>query len=251
MAGSYNISIGFETIESGSVSNYNCAIGYHAMHLVDGGQGNVGLGYNPLSRLTSGNANIAFGNGPMQNLQTGSENVAIGTWTLNTNSSGSHNIAIGKEALRTTGDATHCVAIGVSALKDLLSGNDSNVALGYYALGALQHGERNVGIGRDAGSQTLTNAPNSAFEDCTYVGVNCQSGSGSTGAINEVVIGADAVGGGSWTASIGNMTGANAHGLRVDVDGLSVVHGGVLQRVHVSEVDANGRRHLYLEEAPA
>jgi hypothetical protein len=124
------------------------------------------IGWNALSGSTTGFWNTAIGSRALINLTTGTGNVAVGRATLSSSRAGSGNVAFGN-----------------SALSNVITGSD-NIAIGSFS-----------GAGFLAGD--LTFSSRSVF--IGYAAYASQSSS-----TNEIVIGADATGFGSNTATLGN-----------------------------------------------
>jgi hypothetical protein len=126
---------------------------------------NVGVGYRALYSNTTGNFNVANGNAAMQSNITGVNNVGVGFYSLERSTGGSRNVAVGT------------YAIG-------LTQGDDNLAIGY-AAGYNRVGGTNAGSSGSIyiGSLTYANGINS---------------------VNEIVIGTNAISGGSNTVVLGN-----------------------------------------------
>lgn len=147
----------------------------------------------------SGNAdNLAIGANVLNNNTTGFGNTAIGRYALYSNISGTSNTALGYSLVsNTTGSAN--VAIGENALLKNKIGYQ-NFAIGISALGE-NNGNENIAIGNGAGyydgnSNFTTNANKSIF-----IGNNSRAK--TNGETNQIIIGNNAVGGGSNTITIG------------------------------------------------
>jgi len=166
------------------------------------GTGSVALTSNPVfaTNITVNSVPVGRGGGVNSN-----RNVVVGSAAINLDSI--NNTAVGKDTLRDSG----------------LSGgglDNDNSAFGYQSLVSLDAGAYNTAIGSVSGSYLNSgdyntfvgyNANLSAFGatgvyNCVYIGANVV-GTGSAGAYNnEIVIGANAVGGGDNTVTIGNSS---------------------------------------------
>jgi len=148
---------------------------------------NTALGYGTLFHITTGNYNTAVGYESLHNTTTGQYNTALGQSSLFTNTTGSQNTALGLNALlyNTTGGSN--VVVGVDAFQHNTTGS-SNTVLGY-----------NAGSHITGGSTPNTTASNSVF-------IGRDSKAKLDGGINEIVIGYNAIGNGSNTATFGNTS---------------------------------------------
>jgi len=182
-----NIFIGYDSgggTWAGSDSNSNVAIGNYSMDAaMDGANDNTAVGHNALTGVTSGNNNTALGSTTLSACITGSENTAVGK-----NALANHN-------------STTATAVGYGALTSANSAN--NTAVGFQALYHQSSGADNVAMGRRAGRYygASTSALATAT-DCIYIGDLARANADSM--TNEIVIGADAIGGGSNTVTLGN-----------------------------------------------
>jgi hypothetical protein len=167
---------------------------------------NTALGHSALLTITTGNFNTAVGYESLRNTTTGQYNTAVGQSSLFSNTTGSQNTAIGLNALvyNTTGGSN--VVVGLDALQHNTTGS-SNTAIGY-----------NAGTHITGGSVTNTTASNSVF-------IGRDSKAGADGQTNQIVIGQNAVGNGSNTATIGNSS-TTANYFTGSINGGSFVKSG-------------------------
>ena len=158
----------------------NTFLGKEAGNLTTTSTSNTGIGNYVLSQITTGVRNTGIGSSALQNLQTGVDNMAMGS----------------------------------NALAFLVSGG-SNVGVGKNPLQNITTGVGNIGIGRNAGfwfgnvgGSQLTNA-----EQSIYIGH--QAIPLADASTNEIVIGAEAIGGGDNTSTFGhtNITDCYIRGL--------------------------------------
>jgi hypothetical protein len=183
---------------SGAVSN--TALGVNVLAL-NSGTFNTGVGNSALTANTTGGSNTAVGRRALFANTTGSSNTAIGPSALGAVTSGVFNTAIGPNTLTAT-TVNNSTAVGAGAIQYNVSGND-NTAVGAFAGTFWGDGETGT---------ILSNQMLSATGG-VYIGYYAR---GSTlNRINEIVIGANAVGGGSNTAVIGatSQTSATVYGL--------------------------------------
>lgn len=129
------------------------------------GYGNVALGVNAGNKLTTGSANSLIGNGVGEKVTTGNNNIAIGgTFALSSNVNGNENSAM-----------------GVRALSSIL-------------------GSGHVGVGAYAGYKSGYNATG---DSSVFIGKNATRKNNTT-TNNEIVIGANAVGNGDNSMTLGH-----------------------------------------------
>ncbi|MGI6374309.1 MAG: beta strand repeat-containing protein [Patescibacteria group bacterium] len=183
--GSYNVAVGANTLSSLTSGRKNVAVGNQALESNTEGQLNTGVGHLALQVNTTGYNNQAFGYGALFRNATGSTNVAIGGLALGNNISGSGNSALGHGA--------------VSENKT----GSSNTGVGAYSLLYQVSGSGNVGVGTNAGSKLADDITKRTTGNYgVYIGANTKSL--ANGASNEIVIGYNAIGNGSSTATFGN-----------------------------------------------
>jgi hypothetical protein len=148
---------------------------------------------------TSALGNTVFGKTALNNITTGSRNVAIGNEALLDNITGNSNVAIGYQSLENN-LANSNVAIGVQALENVTTAGN-NTAVGHLALG-LTSGANNTAIGYAAGYNRVGLGTNGNSIGSVFIGsLTYSNGINST---NEIVIGTNAISGGSNTVVLGN-----------------------------------------------
>jgi hypothetical protein len=167
---------------------------------------NTALGHSTLLAATTGNFNTAVGYESLRNTTTGQYNTAVGQSSLFSNTTGGQNTALGLNALllNTTGSTN--VAVGLDTLQHITTGS-SNTAIGY-----------NAGSHITGGSTPNTTATNSVF-------IGRDSKANADGQTNQIVIGQNAVGNGSNTATFGN-TATTANYFTGSINGGSFVKSG-------------------------
>ena len=238
-----NVAIGHYSLQNNTVGRSNIAVGNSALNYNTSGQGNIAVGSGNLSSNTTGSTNIAIGLNSLSLNTTGNSNIAIGYITLfEYGVTASFNIAIGDWAgMRTATDGN--VAIGYQASQynrqgsrntavgfqaswfhqtglqntsfgySALSGNFSggvivgssyNTGIGYQSLAALSRNTiYNTAIGHNSGLYIgLTTSYATASNWGTYIGAGTRTYAYNS--THEVVIGASAVGNGSYSVTIGN-----------------------------------------------
>tara|TARA_Y100000385_G_scaffold48784_1_gene45249 strand:+ start:230 stop:3559 length:3330 start_codon:yes stop_codon:yes gene_type:complete len=185
--GDRNVAIGQASFRSATDARYNTTVGHASMQ-----------------DTTTGDYNSAFGNQALKKNISGNQNVAIGNQSLNFATASSSNTAVGYRALYKT-QTNQNVAVGNSALVNLESSTNSgqNTAVGVSALGRITSGQRNIGIGFEAGRKYGgTNNENTTSNDSVFIGNNTDpAGDDQT---NQIVIGYNAIGLGSNTVVLGN-----------------------------------------------
>jgi hypothetical protein len=177
---------------------------------------NTGFGDSVLKSITTGSFNAVFGYRAGQSMTTGAQNTAIGNNSLSGNISGLANVAIGSNSL-VYSTSSYNNAVGYQALQSQTTGDYNtglgfkalfanqtgfnNVAIGYNSLGYIIGASNNVGLGNNAGANatigTITSSSNSVF-----VGTSSKAEADSQ--TNQIVIGFNAIGAGSNTATLGN-----------------------------------------------
>ncbi len=151
-----------------------------------------------------GDSNTSFGLAALFSNTTGSQNTATGAGVLFFNTTGSQNTANGFSALsgNTTGFAN--TASGDNSLSFNTTGNH-NTANGAGALIFNTTGNFNAALGYAAGMYIANDIiGNSTSNNSVYLGYDTRAS--ADGNHNEIVIGANTIGNGSNTATIGNTS---------------------------------------------
>ena len=139
---------------------------------------------------TSDGKNIKIGENALSKNKKGIDNVAIGPNSL-TNNVSSGNVGIGKGSLATNKEGSN------------------NTAIGRYSIAGITRGTGNVGLGFNAGKVTSKGQNNNESNQSTFLGSNSRPLKDKSE--NEIVIGADSVGNGSNTTTIGNEKTKEVH----------------------------------------
>ncbi|MFA6514774.1 MAG: tail fiber domain-containing protein [Candidatus Paceibacterota bacterium] len=202
--GSYNVSLGYQALYSNTSGNYNVGLGYQALYSNTSGVNNSAFGYQALYSNTSGGNNSAFGYQALELNVDGGNNIAFGNNALKQNNSNG-NTAIGTSSLGNNTSGSTNTAIGFLSMVGNVTGYN-NSALGFNSFRFNYNGYNNVAFGYDAGSfvyeyEGEDNA-NMSSNDSIFIGSNTKSR--ITGSVNEIVIGATAIGFGSNSVVIGN-----------------------------------------------
>lgn len=218
--GAFDLTVNNITVGKGGNQVYsNTVFGYAALQNHISGGSNTAIGYAALIENTTGFANTAIGYGTLGG-GSGVYNTAVGTGALSFNNSGSDNTAVGGRALVHNTVGNYNSSVGYGSLEENITGSsnvsmgywslhfhtngNSNTAIGYASLTALTSGNNNVAIGRDAGYNTYSGGGNATANNSVYIGYNTKAS--TSGNSNEIVIGANAIGEGSNTVSIGNSS---------------------------------------------
>jgi hypothetical protein len=149
-----------------------------------------------IPQLESNSTDLTVWNNGKGNVAT---NTSFGDGALRSNTSGGQNIAIGNNSLSLSTTAISNAGIGFNSLLKNTTGSN-NVSIGAGSLSENTTGSNNVAIGSIAGANSnFTSSQNSVF-----LGRNTQPLNNSE--TNQIVIGFDAIGAGSNTATLGNTS---------------------------------------------
>jgi hypothetical protein len=185
--GYYNSAQGVNALFSNTTGYYNSAQGLQALFSNTTGSNNSAQGVNALFSNTTGYYNSAQGLQALFSNTTGSNNSAQGVNALFSNTTGYYNSAQGVQALFSNTTGYYNSAQGVSALLYNTTG---------YYLSAL---------GVNAGVYIADGAsPNQTSNTSIYLGA--QTKAFASGDSNEIVIGYNATGAGTNTATLGNTS---------------------------------------------
>ena len=178
-----NTAVGYASLYTNISGNNNVSVGGFSQYLAQTGIGNVSLGYATLQTNVIGNFNTALGYRALLTNKA-DKNTAIGAETMFLNSTGIFNTVVGQEALRASVAGSYNSIVGNFSL---LNAEASYVSA----------------LGRDAGR--FSSAGNLlTSSESIFIGFNSKSL--NTSSINEIVIGANAVGLGDNTSVIGNLS---------------------------------------------
>ena len=168
---------------TGSLTVAGHTVGRGGGYLVE----NTVIGFEALGRNTSATRNTAVGWYALSSSTNNGSNTAIGAVSQRFSTGGSGNTSVGEASL-----------FGVTT-------GDFNSALGQSSLGGLTDGANNVAIGYYAGATLGDGATdNTTADNSIYIGSTAYA-SQSNGQ-NEIVIGANNVGHGSNTVTLGNSS---------------------------------------------
>jgi hypothetical protein len=214
-----NTVYGFESGNAITTGNFNTLMGYQAGRALTTGQENVFIGRYAGRVATTSNQNVAIGQAAGFALTTGiGNNVLIGLGSGLAINTGHNNVAVGSQSLATTTTGSQNTAVGVKALNlnvssyntalgynsgANISGGQQQVVIGYESLGNNTTGDFNISIGSQAGR--FTNVGNlTSSSSSIFIGYLSKAlGDSQT---NQIVIGDQAIGAGSNTATLGNTS---------------------------------------------
>ena len=165
--------------------------------------GNVFIG-DKAGISNTASSNIAVGNNCLENNIDGQQNTALGYYSLKNNTHGFQNTAIGVFSL-VTATGNENTGVGTRSLNNIGSGNN-NTGIGSSALvNAMNSSADNTAVGANAGKWY-----NRVGYNLTRVSKSVFLGNGakakSNYSVNEIVIGNNAVGNGSNTATLGDTS---------------------------------------------
>ena len=201
--GNANTAIGYQSLYKNSSGANNTASGVGALQRNTTGSNNTANGINSLTANSGGDNNTSIGSYSLERNSTGSNNIAIGYFSLNYNTTAGSNTAIGNQSLFTNSTGEQNTANGYKSLR--LNTGSYNTANGTYSLEGNETGTYNTAIGQSAGSFIANGqTPNTTSDYSVYLGANTKASADD--AQNEVVIGYNAIGGGSNTVTLGNTS---------------------------------------------
>jgi hypothetical protein len=178
-----NTAVGYASLYTNISGNNNTSVGMFSQYLSTTGIGNVSLGYGTLQTNIIGNFSTAIGYRALLNSKS-DKNTAIGAETMFVNQTGTFNTVLGQEALRASVAGSYNSIVGNFSL---LNAEASYVSA----------------LGRDAGR--FSSAGNLlTSSESIFIGFNSKSL--NTSSTNEIVIGANAVGEGDNTVTLGHTT---------------------------------------------
>ena len=183
-----NTALGFQSLVYLTTGYYNVMIGCYSGTLLTTGSNNTATGYAAGYSITTGYNNTLIGSSSGRNITTGWKNVLLGINSGYFLSTGQGNIAVGGNTLYYSTSGQYNTAIGGDALFTLTTG--------YY----------NTAIGSHAGSYLSEvnfnpSGTNSTPYYSTYIGFHAFPQADNQ--TNQIVIGANVTGNGSYTTTIG------------------------------------------------
>jgi hypothetical protein len=219
--GGKNTANGVNSLYTNTTGVDNTAIGYNALQNNTTAGGNTGIGSYALQNNTLGTGNTATGSVALLSNTTGFANTANGFYALYANTIGGKNTAIGHNALYSNTTGNDGIAHGYNALQNNTTGN-SNTANGSYALLSNTTGSSNTANGSISLYSNTTGSNNTAqglnsgrfiadgttanaiTNNSVYIGNETKALANNQ--TNQIVIGYNAIGAGSNTATLGNTS---------------------------------------------
>jgi hypothetical protein len=270
--GTYNIALGYQSLNANTVAGYNIALGYGALKSNVAGSSSVAIGYqsqyyanntstafttyntsvgyqslmgSTTASANTGTGNTAIGHQSLAANSSGGYNTSIGIFSLQTNTIGANNIAVGYSTMATNVAGTGGIAIGSqAALFTNNSGttwNNYNVAIGNQALygsstASSNTGNSNIAIGYQVLYPMTTGSNN--------VGIGTQALLSANSANNNTAVGYYTL---RATTSGGNNTALGSQVLRVStgVDNVGVGYSSLYSNIGGSYNLAVGDQSLY------
>lgn len=172
------VAIGLNALGVNTQANgENVAVGWGSQRSSTVGTFNTSLGLNTMGLLVTGSGNVALGTDAMRNSEGGS-NISIGAHTM-VDGVHNRNVGIGLNVLIGQASATPSenVAVGYNAMASLsLTSAQFNVALGSGAGFSLTSGTSNHFIGHNSGNLLTTGSSNIAIGDFVYDAATTASG---------------------------------------------------------------------------
>ena len=168
LEGSYNVAIGYRSMEAGEKNYSNVAVGLRTLHKAKNVIYNTAVGTDALM-VNEVNDNTAFGAKALLYNTTGRPNVALGVATLYYNTTGSDNVAVGANALQNNISSDRNTAVGNTALFNTTG--PSNTGVGFRTLYNNTTGSYNTAVGQDALYNNKTGSFNTAlgFQSLYYI----------------------------------------------------------------------------------
>ena len=162
---------------------------------------NTSIGLSALSSNTSGANNTAVGEYALRRNTVGINNAAFGSRALYNNINANHNTAIGHYALYSNFSGHSNAAVGLGALRN--TQGTGNTSIGFYSLYRNSTGNYNVANGYEAGHYIADGSTFNLTGDYNiFIGANTKALADNDQ--NEIVIGYNATGAGSNSATLGN-----------------------------------------------
>ena len=138
--GEYNISLGYQSLNTSVSGSYGIAIGYQSQGNANNTStawtnSNISIGYQSLRGSdtianNTGINNTAFGNNALQYNTSGENNTAVGNVALLYNTSGSNNLAFGMSSLYGNSIGSSNIGIGFNTLQSNNAGSNG-IAIGF------------------------------------------------------------------------------------------------------------------------
>jgi hypothetical protein len=204
--GSYNLGISEGALQTLTTGYNNLGIGFYAGQRITTGYSNVLFGYRAGRGATgsSADSNVFIGLFSGEAITTAKGNMGMGYQSLYRLTSGQYNVGLGYQSVQTETTGLRNVGVGQLALNNQ-NGKNNNVGVGYASGYFNNGGSQNTFLGNLAGAYSGTGtSQNANVSNGIYLGYSSRaSASGNT---NEIVIGYNAVGAGSNSATLGSTS---------------------------------------------
>lgn len=195
-----NVGVGAFTLVGNTIAARNTAVGYASLYTNISGNNNTSVGMFSQYLSTTGIGNVSLGYGTLQTNVIGNFNTALGYRTLLTNKA-DKNTAIGAETMFLNSTGTFNTVVGQEALRASVAGSYNSIVGNFSILNA--EASYVSALGRDAGR--FSSAGNLlTSSESIFIGFNSKSL--NTSSTNEIVIGANAIGEGNNTVTLGHTT---------------------------------------------
>jgi hypothetical protein len=184
--------------------NTNTFVGRLAGERNTTGDSNTANGVAALGNNTTGNSNTANGVAALRNNTTGNFNTATGVNSLQNNTTGFWNTANGRDSQQNNTTGFGNASLGSNSLQSNTTGSN-NTSVGGFSLLNNTTGGSNVSLGFNAGRFITGGATaNTITNNSIFLGVDSRAGADNQ--TNQIVIGFQATGNGSNTATIGSSS---------------------------------------------
>lgn len=214
-----NTVVGEQALISNTIGNTNTAIGKSALKNNTTGYWNTAIGTQSQELGETARGNVSMGRGSLQNNLIGIFNIALGYQALFSNLA-DKNTVVGGQAMYTNTTGTFNTVVGQEALRANIAGSFNSIVGCFAILNA--EASYVTALGRDAGRYSSV-ADLLGASESIFIGYNSRAL--NTTSTNEIVIGANAIGAGNDTITIGNTTVSSTR-LRGAVQGGSFVKDG-------------------------
>ena len=229
-----NVFIGYDSGKTNSIGGGNTAVGTGSLQTNLNGSSNTSIGYFSLNQNTSGAENSFLGYFAGRYNTEGRDNTVSGYSAFITNTTGSYNTASGAYSLYQNTDGTYNTASGTNSLSGNTSGS-YNSAIGDNSLSRNSTGSYNAAIGylsgKFYGSATSSNQTG-AYN--VFLGYDTRANANAD--TNEVVIGANAIGNGDNSVTLGDDLVTDIY---MNENGDASVHAGMYKLSALNTAPAN------------
>jgi hypothetical protein len=194
----------YEQRTSANPANMCTFLGYGSGRFYTTGVRDTSVGAYTQYNITSGGYDTAVGTNAQYSLTTGNYDTAVGTNAQYSLTTGNYDTAVGANVQYFVTTGSFLTGQGINAQYSLTTGS-FDTAVGSYAQYGLTTGSSDTAVGRNAQrylADGVTNAQ--VFDQCTHIGADSRVSAENVA--NETAIGYQAIGIGSNTTSIGNLS---------------------------------------------